>query len=155
MKSDSRHLPKRKNTRLKHYDYSADGYYFVTICSHGRKAVIEKNGKIIEDVLSDLPKRFPGVTIDYFVSMPSHLHMILVLEGAKVRLWEVVRAFKALVTRRNRINNYWQRGYYEHVIRDERALFKIRQYIQNNPLAEKIKFERFYESGLDESSSYR
>jgi putative transposase len=152
MESDSRHLPKRKNIRLKHYDYSTDGYYFVTICSHGRKAVLEKTEKIIEAVLFDLPKRFPGVTIDYHVLMPSHIHIIFVLEGTKVPLWVVVRAFKALVTRRSGEKKFWQRGYYEHVIRNEIALFKIREYIQNNPLATRIEFERFYEGGLDESS---
>jgi putative transposase len=154
MKLDSSNLPKRKNIRLKHYDYSSDGYYFVTICSHGRQAVFEKNDKIIEAGLSDLPRRFPGVTIDYYVLMPSHIHIIFVLQGTKVPLWEVVRAFKALVTRRSGEKKVWQRGYYEHAIRNEEALFKIRQYIQNNPLAARIEFERFYESGLDESSPY-
>jgi REP element-mobilizing transposase RayT len=155
MKSDSSHLPRRKNIRLKHYDYSADGYYFVTICTLCGRAVLEKTNKIIEAVLADLPVRFPGVTIDYHVLMPSHVHIIFVLEGAKAPLWEVVRAFKALVTRKSRERKMWQRSYYEHVIRNEKALFKIREYIQNNPLAEKIKFERFYESGLDESSPYK
>jgi REP element-mobilizing transposase RayT len=155
MKSDSSHLPKRKSIRLKHYDYSADGYYFVTICSQGGRAVLEKNDKIIEAVLADLPVRFPGVTIDYHVLMPSHVHVIFVLEGAKVPLCEVVRALKALVTRKSGIKEVWQRGYYEHVIRNEGALLRIRRYIQNNPLAEKIEFDKFYQSGLDESSPYK
>ena len=152
MKSDSRHLPERKSIRLKHYDYSADGYYFVTICSHRGREVLEKIDKIIEGVLADLPVRFPGVSIDCHMLMPSHVHIIFVLAGPKVPLWEVVRAFKALVARKSQERKIWQRGYYEHVIRNEKALYKIREYIQNNPLAEKIKFERFYESELGESS---
>jgi putative transposase len=154
MVQNSHHLPRRKNIRLKHFDYSADGYYFVTICTYAGKPLISSTEGIIQSVLFDLPERFPGVTIDYFVLMPSHLHMILVLEEAKVPLWAVVRAFKALVTRKSRERKVWQRGYYEHVIRNETALFKIREYVQNNPLAARIEFERFYESGLDESSPY-
>jgi putative transposase len=144
MKPDSFHLPKRKNIRLKHYDYSTDGYYFVTICAHRRKPIIDKNDKIIKDVLCDLSQRFTGISIDYYVLMPSHLHIIFVLEEAKVPLWEMVRTFKALVSRKIGVKNFWQRGYYEHVIRNEKALFRIREYIQNNPLAEKIEFEQFY-----------
>lgn len=155
MKSESYHLPKRKSIRLKHYDYSTDGYYFVTICAHGRETTISKNNKIVEDILCNLSKRFTGISIDYYVLMPSHLHIIFVLQGAKIPLWEVVRTFKALVSRKTGNKNFWQRGYYEHVIRNEKALLKIREYVENNPLAEKIKFEQFYEGGLDKSSPYR
>jgi REP element-mobilizing transposase RayT len=39
---------------------------------------------------------------------------------------------------------FWQRNYYEHIIRNEEALSKIREYIQNNPMADRIRFEEFY-----------
>jgi REP element-mobilizing transposase RayT len=148
MNSDLRHLPKRKNIRLKGYDYSSDGYYFVTICTHNKKPIIDKTNKSIEGTLRELPERFSGVSIDYYVIMPSHLHIIFVLQESKIPLWEVIRTFKALVSKRTGVKDFWQRGYYEHVIRNEKALFKIRAYIQNNPLAEKLKFEQFYEDGL-------
>ncbi len=144
MKSDSQHLPKRRNVRLKHYDYSADGHYFVTICAHQGKPMIDKHKGIVEIVLRELPERLAGVSIDYYVVMPSHVHVIFVLQEAKVPLCEVVRTFKSLVTKRTAVETFWQRGYYEHVIRNERALLKIREYIQSNPLAEKIKFKQFY-----------
>jgi REP element-mobilizing transposase RayT len=144
MKSELNHLPKRKSIRLKHYDYSTDGYYFVTICAHQSRRVIDRYGDAIKYVLYDLPNRFAGVSIDYHVLMPSHMHIIFIFQKAKVPLWEVVRAFKAVVSRRIGQKNFWQRGYYEHVIRSEKALLKIRAYILNNPLAERIKFEQFY-----------
>jgi REP element-mobilizing transposase RayT len=144
MKSHRPHLPQRKNIRLKHYDYSSDGYYFVTICAHSRKRLIPGNEKILENILHELSRRFPGVTIDYYLMMPSHIHVIIVLRDTKVTLGEVVRTFKALASRRIGTKGFWQRGYYEHAIRSEEALLKMREYIQNNPLAEKIKFERFY-----------
>jgi putative transposase len=155
MNTESRHLPKRKNIRLKDYDYSRDGYYFVTICTHNRKPIIDKSNNSIEETLRELPERFSGVSIDYYMTMPSHIHIIFVLQQSEVPLWEVIRTFKALVSKKTGVKNFWQRGYYEHVIRNEKALFKIREYIQNNPLAESIKFEQFYKSGIDESSRYK
>jgi putative transposase len=144
VKSDSHHFPKRRNVRLKHYDYSADGHYFVTICAHQRKPMIDKYKEIVESVLRELPGRFSGLRIDYHVLMASHVHVIFVLQGVEVPLWQVVRTFKALVSKRIGVRNFWQRGYYEHVVRNEKALLRIREYIQNNPVAEKIEFERFY-----------
>ena len=86
--------------------------------------------------------------------MPDHLHMIFVFSEIKKDLPEIVRTFKALVTRNIKIK-FWQRNYYEHVIRNEDALLKIREYIQNNPLIEKIRFEEFYKDGSDKSDPYR
>jgi putative transposase len=144
MKSDSHDLPKRRSIRLMHYDYSNDGYYFVTICTRQRKLVIEEHKETIESIVLELPRRFSGLIIDYYVLMGSHLHIIFVLQESEVPLWKIVRAFKALVKRRVDSEQFWQRGYYEHVIRNEKALLKIREYIQNNPLAERIEFEQFY-----------
>ena len=79
--------------------------------------------------------------------------MIFVLNEIKKDLPEIIRTFKALVTRTRM--KFQQRNYYEHVIRNEDALLKIREYIQNNPLAENIKFKEFYKDGSDESDPYR
>ena len=91
-------LPERKNIRLKSYDYSSPGFYFVTICSDGRNNILEGINDLIEKVLADLPKRFSGLKVDYFVIMPNHMHVIFILDGKEVTLSEVVRAFKALVS---------------------------------------------------------
>jgi hypothetical protein len=48
-----------------------------------------------------------------------------------------------------------QRNYYEHVIRNVKALRNIRKYIEDNPLVERIKFEEFYRNGSDESDPYK
>ena len=100
-----------------------------------------------------MPERFYGMKIDWYVLMSTHLHVIFVFDGMKKSLPEVVRTFKGLVTR-NTGTKFWQRNYYEHVIRNEATLFKIREYIENNPLAEKIRFEEFYKSGSDKSDPY-
>jgi hypothetical protein len=86
--------------------------------------------------------------------MFTHFHIIFVFYGMKEGLSEVVRTFKALVTRNTGVK-FWQRNYYEHVIRNKAALLKIREYIKSNPLAERIRFEEFYESGSDKSDPYK
>ena len=147
-------LSKRKDIRLKSYDYKSNGYYFITICAYKGKSYIRKHKEIIEKILLSLPERFSGLKIDWYILMPTHLHMIFVFNETKKDLSEIIRTFKALVTRNTRMK-FWQRNYYEHVIRNEDALLKIREYIQNNPLVEKIKFKEFYKDGSDESDPYR
>ena len=146
-------VPKRKEIRLKSYDYRSNGYYFITICTNRGKPYIKKYKEIIERILLSLPERFSGLKIDWYILMPTHLHMIFVFNETKKDLSEIIRSFKALVTRNTRIK-FWQRNYYEHVIRNENVLLKIREYIQNNPLAERIKFEEFYKDGSDKSDPF-
>ncbi len=97
---------------------------------------------MVERILLSLPEGFSGLKIDWHILMSTHLHVIFLFEGMKEGLPEVVRGFKALVSRntcRGRIYpTLWQRNYYEHVISNEAALVKIREYIKNNPLAERI-----------------
>ncbi len=94
-----------------------------------------------------LPTRFPGVALDEFVIMPNHFHGIIILEpprrGAARRapaLGQIIRAFKSLsAIEANRIlgspeRPFWQRNYYEHIVRDEDELHRVRQYIRDNPL---------------------
>ena len=149
-----KNLPERKNIRLRNYNYASDGYYFVTICCYESRPNIGKYRNVVEKLLNTLPERFSGLSIDYCVLMPPHLHIIFIFENAKVELGRVVRTFKALVSKETNEKQFWQRNYYEHIIRNNNALRAIREYIQNNPAAERIKFEEFYKIGLDKSSPY-
>ena len=146
MNSDNK-LPKRKSIRLKNYDYTLNGYYFVTICTHDKEPNIQKYRKTVERILQSLPEKISGLEIDYTSLMPTHLHTIFVFNGIKKSLGEIVRIFKAIVSKETGKRNFWQRNYYEHVIRNEKALLRIREYIRNNPIVEKIRFEQFYEAG--------
>jgi len=132
-----------KNIRLKHYDYSQDGYYFVAICTNYHRPYLSELGEKIGKSIQNL-NGIEGVGVDYFVVMPTHIHLIIILSECKISLGEIVRRFKASSSREAGIK-LWQPNYYEHVIRNEKALFRIREYIQNNPLKEKIDFERIYE----------
>ena len=102
---------------------------------------------IVKRFLLDLPKRFSGLGLDYYTLMDDHLHLILAFERVQVPLGDIIRTFKALVKRETGEKEFWQRNYYDHVIRNEQALNKIREYIQNNPLVERIRFQEFYKSG--------
>ena len=135
-------LLKRKEIRLRDYDYTQNGYYFVTICTHQQKPNIAIYKEIVEQILFSLPERFSGLNIDWYILMPTHIHVIFAFEGMKRSLSEVVRVFKALVTHEVK-QKFWQRNYYEHVIRNEKALHNIRKYIEDNPLVERIRFEEF------------
>ena len=133
-----------KSIRLKHFDYSQDGYYFVTICTNYHRPHLSKLGEKITQSIWNLSET-SGVKVDYFVVMPTHVHLILILTESKLTLGEIVRRFKAACSKEAGIK-LWQPNYYEHVIRNEKALLKIREYIQNNPLKERIDLERIYEA---------
>ncbi len=135
---------KRKNVRLKDYNYKNNGYYFVTICTALRKPLLARFRKVAENILLSLPEKINGLTIDYYEIMPTHLHMILVFENIKLSLGEIVRRCKALVTKQAKVKPFWEWNYYEHVIRNKKALYTIRKYIQENREKERINLESIY-----------
>jgi REP element-mobilizing transposase RayT len=81
----------RASIRLRGYDYTRSGKYFVTVCTHQRACwladvsgglvVLSALGRIVEQVWRHLPRHFPGIELDCLVVMPNHLHCILVLAG--------------------------------------------------------------------------
>jgi putative transposase len=162
----SQPFQERKYLRLKHFDYSLSGAYFVTICTNNRNAYFEKYPhlqKIAHRFWNDLEVKFPMVKLDEFVIMPNHVHgIIFIMVENEVRdaraIYESSRYLPTLKKRRNmllpkvvgyfkmntakHINQimnrsgqpFWQRNYYEHVVRNDAELLRIRTYIQNNPL---------------------
>lgn len=174
-------LHKRRSIRLKGYDYSQTGAYFITICTHNRASIfgdvldgemlLNDIGKAAEQCWHAIPDHFPKIQLDEFVVMPNHIHGVLWImdddcRGTTCRaptnttvcraptcdcmmerfgkpvpgsIPTIIRSFKSAVTKR--INEWraipgtpvWQRNYYEHVIRDDESLNRIRQYIIDNP----------------------
>lgn len=90
-------LPKRKPNRLKSYDYSMPGAYFVTICTKERKCILWETvgasiarpqdvilshpGKIVDAAIRGIPKHYPAITVDKYVIMPNHIHLLLQIHG--------------------------------------------------------------------------
>ena len=136
---------KIKNTRLPYYDYSNDGYYFITIVSHLRQPLLLTHHAQIENALASLGRE--NVLVDFHVLMPDHIHMLLVLEDSKFSLSEIIRRFKARASKAA-CARLWQPNYYEHVIRNEKALEKIREYIQNNPDAMEMQIDGIYNTEI-------
>jgi len=177
----------RRSIRLRGYDYSQPGAYFITICTHDRDCLfgdvidgvmdLTPYGRIVSDEWHRTEMVRPNVVLDAFVVMPNHVHGIIGivesndergdvshrgdvsqrrrgvlqyaptpttgpsgLQSPSQTVGAIVRGFKGAVTKR--INHHrgtpgvpvWQRGYYEHIIRNERALNRIRRYIIENPL---------------------
>jgi REP element-mobilizing transposase RayT len=140
-----------KKLRLKNYDYTTNGYYFVTICTNYQKPLLTESNRNVVARFIEQTRGIPGVDIDYYIIMPTHLHLILVLDNCNFKLGEIIRRFKAKTSKEIGIR-MWQPNYYEHVIRNEKALQKIREYIENNPEAQKIKIECI--NPPDESGNY-
>lgn len=131
---------RRRSIRLPGYDYSKAGAYYVTICARkGCDLVRDTLGDLVKSCWFAIPRHFPHVTLDAFVLMPDHLHGILVFDdpvgaGYIPPLHVVVGTFKAAVSRRLGFS-IWQRNYYEHIVRNEDDLNRIRHYIDDNPTA--------------------
>ena len=133
-----------KNIRLREYDYTSNGYYFVTICTNRRSPYLVGHARdVVAQFVERISEKIHGVSIDYHVIMPTHVHIIFALRECKLKLGEIVRRLKAVTSKEMGIK-LWQPNYYEHVIRDEKALGRIRRYIVNNPLAERMEFKQFY-----------
>jgi putative transposase len=161
---NSRH---RRSIRLREYDYTEVGAYFVTICAYNRECLfgeivhgemrLNGFGKTIEDEWLRTATIRPYIELGEVVIMPNHVHGIVSIrdEGrGKARLAPttgtfgypvggslptIIGAFKSASTKR--INEMrgtpgaplWQRNYFEHVIRNEAELNRIREYIALNP----------------------
>lgn len=145
----------RFSLRLKGYDYTREGAYFVTVCSHGRTCLFGEvseghmelgaAGRMVQEVWDALPEHYPAVGVDAFVIMPNHVHGVILLDGVStLSLGDVIHRFKTLTTKRYSdgvskagwpafSGRLWQRNYYEHIIRDEASLSRIRKYIAENP----------------------
>lgn len=82
---------KRKPIRLRGFDYSQPGPYFVTVCTRGKRCLLGRViggevvltgvGKIVQEAWFDIGHRFGGLQLDAFVVMPNHIHGILRLSG--------------------------------------------------------------------------
>lgn len=155
--------PVRKPIRLREYDYSQPGYYFVTICTavrnrnilcsihnvgDGLRAIphvaLPGTGRSVKDAITEIPVINPGVEVDIYTIMPDHVHLILYLTGRHGGrpLPDIIGRFKSYtdhyyrIQSDSRVTKLWQRGYYDHIIRGDHDLNETRAYIQNNPLKE-------------------
>ena len=168
----------RKSIRIKEYDYSQSGAYFVTIVTYQRDSLFGKIenelmmlnafGTIAAECWCAIPGHFPNVDLGAYVIMPNHVHGVIVIRdeesasdavdemgrGAAVlcpyddnphkinikpgSLGAIVRSYKSAVSyqinKERNATDIWQRNYYEHIIRNDKDLQRITDYIETNPL---------------------
>ncbi|MCI7474270.1 MAG: hypothetical protein MSB10_11455 [Clostridiales bacterium] len=95
-------------------------------------------GLIAEQAVRQISAHYPGVTVDTYVVMPNHVHMILVLPNGGGRalraptVSRIVRAWKETITKMLG-EAIWQKSFYDHIIRDENDYLRIWNYIDTNP----------------------
>ncbi|MBM6702513.1 transposase [Megasphaera elsdenii] len=89
--------------------------------------------------------QYDAVSIIQYVIMPNHVHLVVALQGNKNRsdmnLSQFINLLKGRISRKYG-SSLWQRGFYEHVVRNEADLFRIMEYIENNPLQWELDEER-------------
>ena len=106
----------RKIIRLKEYDYSRIGYYFITICTHNRAPILcniicrgehcspkinlTKIGNVVKKYICAINEKYKNVIIDEYVIMPNHIHMILAIqEAGEKSIIKIIQQFKGIVTK--------------------------------------------------------
>lgn len=166
--------PIRKKIRLTDYNYSHNGFYFITICSSENKPILGhiEEGKMIlneyaekaDSLLIEMAEKRQKIILDKYVFMPNHIHMILVIENQcndvvdESGIIEFIQEFKSKTA-----NIYikgvkeglyepfnkrlWQRSYYDNVIRNKDTYDLIWSYIDNNPL--KWSLDKYYYDNSD------
>jgi len=138
----------RKPNRLKNYDYSSQGVYFITVCTKDRKCILSQivGGDVLIAPQTNLThcgeiarkyiESMPG--IDKYVIMPNHIHLLIAIDGLMkasaptISVPNLIRSFKVLVSKEIG-QSIWQRSYHDHIIRDEEDYINHLQYIEDNP----------------------
>ncbi len=171
----------RKSIRLKDYNYSQPGAYFITICTKekrhilsqivgtgvldGPQIVLSHYGKTAETILLQLNDHYNNISLESYVIMPNHIHLLLVLKNAdssdlsvigpsgtpvptqrNSTLSRFVSTFKRFCNKEYE-KNIWQSRFYDHIIRNRKDFDEHLRYIYENPF--RWKEDSLYSEGLD------
>ena len=164
----------RKPTRLSSFDYSTPGMYFITICTAQRKCILSSvegggvldaprielrpYGVIAQTVLCEMDQTYGHLSIEKYVIMPNHIHLLLRVSESKANgssgtptpANEIVPRFVSTFKRfcnKYYQKNIWQRSYDDRVIRNETMYRNVWEYMDTNPY--KWQEDRYFrESGL-------
>jgi REP element-mobilizing transposase RayT len=147
------------SNRLKGWDYSSPGYYFVTICTKDKiplfgvveddQILLSPIGSIVSVNLERIPSIYDHILLDAWIIMPNHIHAIIAIAETpqwgvsatepqkSLHLGSIINQFKTACTKHiHKLGFYnfaWQPRYYDHIIRNQKSLDKIRAYILGNP----------------------
>ena len=157
--------PNRKGLRLKYFNYNSSGSYFITICTKDKKEILSKvisnnsltqnptvmllpYGKIAEKYIKELHCFYEDISVDKYVIMPNHIHMLIKIsskenhlkcddpfkkeDNTNSRISKFVSTFKRFCNKEYG-ENIWQNRYFDHVIRCEKDYRETWTYIEHNP----------------------
>ena len=154
-------LPKRKDLRLKSFDYSSVGAYFITLCTEDRRQILSrivgvdvlgdpKNvellpyGVVADKYIKQMSEFYENIIVDQYVIMPNHIHILLVVRdngsprtSTPTKQTSTVSHFVSTFKRfcnKEYGSNIWQRGFYDHIVRGREDYEEIVKYICENPL---------------------
>ena len=152
-------LPKRKDPRLKGFDYSQTGAYFLTICTQNRKNILSTvvgegsplpqlspYGKIVDRWIQKIPEKYPEASVDCYVIMPNHIHILLSIAkddgrgdpsptADTVMGWLKYQATKEInLMRGSAGDKIFQRSFFDHIVRNSDDYYEIFKYIYENPM---------------------
>lgn len=162
MKNDKQII--RKKNRLKGYDYSSNASYFLTVCSDKRKEIfsqivfdntvganivrLSKIGQKIENCILKIEEIYPCVFVDNYIIMPNHIHLILTIDTNRrpmvaPTVATVIKQFKGAASKEAG-TSIWQKGYYDHIIRNENDFNETMKYITFN--AQKWDEDKYFKN---------
>ena len=148
-------FPKRKENRLKKFDYSSCETYFITICTKDKTCLfgniivgapigrpfcnLSDYGKIVDEAINNIEKKYDRIQLDNYVIMPDHIHLLLTILGDKngrpmgaPTIPNVINQLKGYISKKIGFS-VWQKLYYDHIIRDDKDYETKWQYIEDNP----------------------
>ena len=151
-------MEKRKHPRLKDYDYSQNGAYFITVCVEKRRPILSTVvgrgdhtppqveltacGRVLDKYIRGIEGAYKSVSVDKYVIMPNHFHLLISIaapDNAHGGVWSprptaqtVLRSLKTMVTKEIG-RPIFQTSFYDHIIRDENDYLTRWNYIDTNP----------------------
>ena len=154
-------MVKRKNNRLKDFNYSQNGAYFITVCTENKKCilssivgrgdpdtpqiVLSETGNIVKENIAKMNSIYSDVKINKYIIMPNHIHLIITVQcdnngalgsprptNSNNLISNHIRALKRF-TNKQANTNIWQTSFYDHIIRNEEDYCFHLQYIEENP----------------------
>ncbi|MBQ2677095.1 MAG: transposase [Clostridia bacterium] len=146
----------RKSPRLKDYDYSINGAYFITICTANREKIFWADcrgelcspanaplsyiGAIVDNEIKKMNTVYDAVQVDKYCIMPDHIHFIISISADEngrsqiaPTISRIIKQFKGSITKQVG-KPIWQKSFYNHGIRNQSDYKEIWEYIDNNPL---------------------
>ena len=124
--------------RLRSFDYRGYYRYFLTICTFRRTRIFTEDA-VAREVIAQLSQTASAYqfSVIAYCAMPDHIHALVAGEHETADLREFIRIFKQRTSfewKRRNATCLWQRGYFEHVLRDDEDTIGVARYIIENPV---------------------